>query len=220
MEERTGRGRFRISAACLAVSAGILFAGCGAAALGEEADFESVGVYSVPGYRPAEEDLGAVPYSYRGEGKEFSVVCSIRSLTEEERRFAAEQKMVQISQTAQMKEEYPGRAEEYEDILEKLQRETTAIREAERLYVTELQGTYTGNGEFDAAEPVRYSVSDNGTVCLASAGAISAAPWVSLINAADGSYSEGILLPHRESYEITVQYGDKTDTFTLELDEE
>ena len=194
-----------------------LFVGCGNKNCSAENQFDIVGVYSTEGYVPSAEDISMIPYTYQGQGEYFSVTCNIRELNTDEYQFTLVSKEQSISQLQQLKEEYPERSKDYEGMIEKVQSEIAAIENADVLYCTELYGTYIGNENIDTSkEIISYSISNENVIYMSS-GVMNANLWVSLLNTAYGSYSEGILLSHMDNYEITVRYGDITDTFILHL---
>lgn len=199
----------------------ILLSGCSNNGLNDKSSFEAVGVYRIEGYSPSEKDISEIPYSYHGQGNYFSVVCDVRALNTDERQFAISSKEQELLQIQQLKTDYPERSADYERMIEKVQSEITAIKSADVLYITELFAEYIGSDNMDEAKGrVRYSISKEDAVYLSGESVIKSNLWVSLKNTANGNYSEGILLPYKDSYEITIEYEDKVDTFPLRLTKE
>lgn len=195
---------------------GILLSGCGVMEGNQQSTSEepqtAIGVYSSPDYRPGTEDISAVPYEYRGEGDSFSITCKVRVLSEEEQEFQVQKKQEELVQLEQLQEEYPAR--EYQEMVEKTTDEISVLSNAENVYVTEIFGSFIGEGQPDS-EVVQYEISQGDEKYIAAGTALNSTIWVSLLNTADGSYSEGILLPCKDSYEITIQCGSIEDSFKL-----
>jgi hypothetical protein len=195
---------------------GILLSGCGTMEKNQQSTSEKsqtvIGVYGTPDYRPGAEDISAVPYEYHGEGKFFSVICKVRVMNEEEQEFQVAKKQEELGQMEQLKEEYPAR--EYQEMIEKITNEISVLSNAENVYVTEIFGSFIGEDQPDS-KAVQYEISQGDEKYIAAGAALDAPLWVSLLNTADGSYSEGILLPCKDSYEITIQCGNIEDSFKL-----
>lgn len=193
---------------------GLFLFGCGARESGlQSISEEIIGVYNTPDYRPGKEDISAVPYEYWGEGDFFSVTCKIRRLSEEEQRFQVESKQETLGQLERLKKEYPARG--YQGMIEKTNEEISALTSAEEVYITEIFGSFTGDEQRDV-KAVQYEITHgNEKYIAANASSEGSSPWAALRNTADGAYSEGILLPYKDSYEITIRCGNIIDSFKL-----
>lgn len=195
---------------------GIILSGCGVIEDNQKSTSEdsqtAIGVYGSPDYRPGTEDISAVPYEFRGEGDSFSVICKVRVLSGEEQEFQVQKKQEELGQLEQLKEEYPAR--EYQEMVDKTINEISVLSDAENVYVTEIFGSFIGTDQPDS-EVVQYEISQGDEKYIAAGTALDSPLWVSLLNTADGSYSEGILLPCKDSYEITIQCGSIEDSFKL-----
>lgn len=195
---------------------GILLSGCGVMEGDQQSTSEEpqtvIGVYSSPDYTPGTEDISAVPYEYHGEGDYFSVICKVRVLSEEEQEFQVQKKQEELGQLEQLKEEYPARG--YQEMIEKTTDEISVLSNADNVYVTEIYGSFIGEGQPDS-KVVQYEISQGDEKYIAAGAALDSPLWVSLLNTADGSYSDGILLPCKDSYEITIQCGSIEDSFKL-----
>ena len=196
---------------------GAVLSACGTAAGGPQATGEQaqavVGVYPDPDYTPDVADLQAVPYGYAGQGAFFSVQCRVRALTEEEQAFQVQQKQADLAQFEQLQQEYPARG--YQAMIEKTADEIHVLREAETVYVTEVTGAFIGDGQPES-DTVQYEIANGDETYIAAAAALDAPVWVSLLNTADGACSQGVLLPCKDGYEVTVRCGERQDHFALE----
>lgn len=172
-----------------------------------------VGVYPDPNYIPNAEDINAVPYVYEGQGEYFAVKCSVRVMSGEEQAFKVQEKEARLQQMEQLDKEYPMRG--YSGLIEKSKSEIAVLKAADAVYVTEIFGDYVGEKGDLNSERIQYEISYNGQVWLSASASGAIALWTSLSNTADGKYSEGILLPCKESCDITIRCDGVTDTFKL-----
>ena len=195
---------------------GILLSGCGVVDDNKQSTSEEpqevIGLYSSADYRPGTEDISAVPYDYHGEGDYFSIICKVRVLSEEEQEFQVQKKRAEVKQLEQLKEEYPER--EYQGMIEKVADEISALSNAENVYATEIFGAFIGEDQPES-NAIRYEISQEDEKYIAASAVLDAPFWVSILNTADGSYSDGILLPCKDSYEITIQCGSIEDSVKL-----
>lgn len=199
---------------------GILLSGCGVTesdsqSMGNREEEQTViGVYSTPGYRPGAEDISAIPYEYNGAGDFFSVSCKIRVLSEEEQEFQIQKKQEELGQLEQLKEEYPERG--YQKMVDETTEKINILSSAEKVYVTEIFGSFIGEGEPEN-KVLQYEISQGEEKYIAAevTATSDVSLWVSLLNTADGAYSEGILLPYKDNYEIKVHCGSMEDSFEL-----
>ena len=162
-------------------------------------------------------DKNAVPYAYAGRGDSFSVRCQVRKLTESERQMQVSLKEAQRAQIARSEEQYPAKADQYPSILAKLDGEVKALREAEAVYVTEIFG-FSAEREGQQAD-VSYSVEYEREPLLSSHSTLGTSPWTSILNTSDGRYTEGILLPQKDGYDVTVSCEGETEKFRLYREE-
>lgn len=178
------------------------------------------GLYPQSGPHPApsSKTLEAVPYSYQGTGDLFQVTCTIRALTPEEAEQLLQSKKSSLSQMAQnqQRQQDPERAGAQTELIQTLQQQILALEEAETLYATEVLGVYTGTAPLDGRTLISLTLSSGDTVYLSTAAAADAEPWVFLVSTADGAYSEGVLLPPEDSYQVQIRSDGLTDTFSLE----
>ena len=200
----------------LLLSCAFIFSGCSSNknnTASENIDF--TGNFPVENYVPDRNDVRAVPYTYVGEGINFNIVCNVRKLTEDERIFKIAMKKEAREQLEQTKEQYHQYSDEYEELIDKTDFETEMLEQADELYVTEILGEYKGRGKITDDSIASYSIVCDDEKILSSASPANAEQWISIINTADGSYTEGIFLPDRESLEMTITYGATTESVTL-----
>ena len=195
----------------------LLLTGCGGPAANGNAPVDFVGNHPTEGYVPETASVQAVPYSYQGRGEVFSVTCTVRTLTEAERDFKVRLKAESLAQLEGAKVRFPQQADRYLPLMEKLRAEIEVLEQADVLYVTEVMGVCSDeNAAALRGEAVSYTITAGARTVLSSCSAVTAVPWLSILNTADGAYSEGVLLPLRDSCAVTVTCGGMTETFPLE----
>ena len=180
----------------------------------EPVPFPFVGSFPIEGYAPQKEDLEQVPYSYRGESDHFSIFCTIWQDSSEERSALIIHTQALLEQIKQEQKNYPER--DYTGLLEKVERDLSVLQEREDVYFTQVRGRYAGEPKEEAF--AQYAISQGETVYLSALVFPKGVEttWVTLANTGDGSYTQGVLLPCEEEYEMRIQYGDVDETLLLE----
>lgn len=189
----------------------LLLAGCAVPSAPEADDF--VGTYPVDGYAPDPWDLAAVPYSYQGQGKLFSVQCAVRELTQAEHMAKIQLTAATLSQLELAREQHPEQEGRYTFLMAQVSADLTHMQNAHTIYVTEITGTPLQ--EMPEHTLVRYTITSEGETILSSAAAVGAVPWLSLLNTDDGLYSEGLLLPCRDEYTLHITCEGQTESIPL-----
>ena len=189
----------------------LLLAGCAVSAAPCTEDF--VGTYPVEGYAPDPWDLAAVPYSYQGQGRLFSVQCTVRELTEAERTAKLQLTAACLSQLELTQKQHPEQADRCAFLIGQVSTDLGHMQSARALYVTEITATPLQDLPENAL--VRYTITSGGQTLLSSAATAGAVPWLSLVNTDDGLYSEGLLLPFQDEYTLHLTCADHSETITL-----
>ena len=172
----------------------------------------AVGCYPVEGYAP---DPAAAPYTYTGGAQGISVTCTVRQA--EPAAFSAllQEKAALCAQLAQNKwaNPDPSYQQGQESLLAKAQGEQAALQQAGTVYETTL--LLKGIGQ---AEGQVLTLSSGEQVYLS----LPLAPGqerLTLYNTPAGEYSEGVLLPHLPSYQVSLETGEGEPPLSFLLEE-
>ncbi|MDO5389333.1 MAG: hypothetical protein Q4F63_08875 [Clostridia bacterium] len=176
---------------------------------------EIVGIYSYNGYAPDFNDLASVPYSYSGKTDNFVVTCNVRKASEGDIWLLLKRKENYISICENSKNYKPNKINDNNNLIEQAEHEIKAIEQADNLYVTEMLLTYSGDSKSTAQAYI--TISSNKETYFSFYADVNTNNMMSLINTDDGTYSEGILLPKKDSYEMTIKYKNKKEKLTLSL---
>ena len=175
----------------------------------------AVGCYPVEGYAPDPADLAAAPYTYTGGAQGISVTCTVRQA--EPAAFSAllQEKAALCAQLAQNKRANPDPSYQQgqESLLAKAQGEQAALQKAGTVYETTL--LLKGIGQ---AEGQVLTLSSGEQVYLS----LPLAPGqerLTLYNTPAGEYSEGVLLPHLPSYQVSLETGEGEPPLSFLLEE-
>ena len=175
----------------------------------------AVGCYPVEGYAPDPADLAAAPYTYTGGAQGISVTCTVRQA--EPAAFSAllQEKAALCAQLAQNKRANPDPSYQQgqESLLAKAQGEQAALQQAGTVYETTL--LLKGIGQ---AEGQVLTLSSGEQVYLS----LPLAPGqerLTLYNTPAGEYSEGVLLPHLPSYQVSLETGEGEPPLSFLLEE-
>ena len=155
----------------------------------------AVGCYPVEGYAPDPADLAAAPYTYTGGAQGISVTCTVRQ---------AQNKRANPD---------PSYQQGQESLLAKAQGEQAALQQAGTVYETTL--LLKGIGQ---AEGQVLTLSSGEQVYLS----LPLAPGqerLTLYNTPAGEYSEGVLLPHLPSYQVSLETGEGEPPLSFLLEE-
>lgn len=172
-------------------------------------------MHMVENNAPDAESIKAIPYSYRGEGKYFSVQCDVRTLTHSERQENIMLKKDMINQLFALQKQEPLREEYYRLIIDKIKRDIE-IFENEDLYITHITGRLKDQTiNLKDKDIISFSIERKGKTYLSSSALLNSKFWASIINSSDGSYSQGAFLPNKDDYNIKVIYGNIEDSFII-----
>lgn len=173
----------------------------------------TVGVFPTPGYVPNAEDMEAAPYTFTGFSDTFELEGKVYPASEQDIALLLSQKEATIRACEQSKLKNPDNVGDYNLLIEKTEQEIASINSAKGLYVTQIQWRFLGNSR--EVSSVQMTVSHDGMVYLSFAG--NASGTITLMNTKDGSYSEGILLPKKQAYDVTIQCQGKEEDIVFHL---
>ena len=174
-----------------------------------------VGCYPVEGYAPDPADLAAAPYTYTGGAQGISVTCTVRQAEPAAFFALPQEKAALCAKLAQNKwaNPDPSYQQGQESLLAKAQGEQAALQQAGTVYETTL--LLKGIGQ---AEGQVLTLSWGEQVYLS----LPLAPGqerLTLYNTPVGEYSEGVLLPHLPSYQVSLETGEGEPPLSFLLEE-
>ena len=176
---------------------------------------EYIGNHPIENYVPDEASINSVPYSYKGEGKYFSVTCDVRLLTHSEKQERIALKINEINQLLESAKEHPLRAKHYRLIIDKIKRDIEIFANQD-LYVTEVKGRLKDpTVNLKENDVLSFYIEGKDRTYLSSSTFLESQSWATIINSKDGGYSQGILLPNNEGYNIKICCGDIEDNIKL-----
>lgn len=175
----------------------------------------AVGCYPVEGYVPDPADLAAAPYTYTGGAQGVSVTCTVQQADPADFSFLLQEKAALCSQLEQNKwaNPDPSYQQSQESLLAKVQGERAALQQAGTVYETTL--LLKGIGQ---AEGQVLTLSSGEQVYLSVPLALGQ-ERLTLYNTPAGEYSEGVLLPHLPSYQVSLETGEGKTPLSFPLEE-
>ena len=149
----------------------------------------AVGCYPVEGYAPDPADLAAAPYTYTGGAQGISVTCTVRQA--EPAAFSAllQEKAALCAQLAQNKRANPD----------------PSYQQGQESLLAKAQGE-------------QAALQQAGTVYETTL-LLKGQERLTLYNTPAGEYSEGVLLPHLPSYQVSLETGEGEPPLSFLLEE-